>query len=115
VAGGAGTDVSSATYFNGRTGTAALTASTGATQNNIPIGIYVGDEITAAALVAGDVANCPIIVAGPCTVAYDQIVLENSLTLSSVVVPMKKTVEDALAAIGIVPEHCVNIAEYENA
>lgn len=114
VAAGSGTDVSASGYFNGRTGTAMLTASTGYTSENSPVGIYIGDEIAAAALVAGDIANCPILVGGPCNLDSSQIVLEGALTLATVIVPMRKTIEDALLGIGLTPETCVNVAEYEN-
>lgn len=114
VAAGAGTDISASGYLNGRTGTAVLTVSTGYTSENVPVGIYIGDEIAAAALVAGDITNCPILVGGPCNLDSSQIVLENSLTLATVIVPMRKTIEDALLGIGLTPETCVNISEYEN-
>jgi len=115
VAGGAGTDISGASYLNGLTGTGTVTASTGFDGANIPAGIYVGDEIAAATLVAGDVSNCPIVVGGNVTVNRDQLVFENSLTLASVVVPLRKRIEDVLAEIGIFAEYAVDIDSYENA
>lgn len=85
----------------------------------IPQGIYVGDEITAAALVAGDVVNCPILVGGDCTVDRSQVVVENSKTLNTVIAaaansPVRKTVQDWLADKGIFVETTEDIDELEN-
>ena len=67
------------------------------------LGIYVGDDIAAATLVAGDVENCKIIKAGfPLFVDPAQLVLENSLTLDDVAsVAGVLTVEDILNRQGI--------------
>lgn len=85
----------------------------------IPQGIYVGDEIAAAALVAGDVLNCPIIVGGNCTVDRSQVVVENSKTLNTVIAaaansPIRKTVQDWLEDKGIFIETTNDIDELEN-
>lgn len=85
-----------------------------ATGENTARGIYVGDDIAAATLVAGDVTNCPIIVAGgPATVDSSLLVLENSLTINSVVsddpagadngVVNVRRIEDDLVRIGLFP------------
>lgn len=85
----------------------------------IPQGIYVGEEITAAALVAGDVLSCPILVGGDCTVDRSQVVVENSKTLNTVIAaaansPVRKTVQDWLADKGIFVETTEDIDEVEN-
>jgi len=115
VAGGAGTDISGAGYLNGLVGTGTVTAAAGATSENTVAGIYIGDSITAAQLVAGDVVHCPIIVAGTgATINSSQIVLENSLALTDVIPHEHQTIFDALVKIGLVPEETIDIAGYEN-
>lgn len=115
IAGGAGTDISGSGYLNGRTGTANLVTSTGFAQENVPIGIYLGPEITEAAIIAGDVEGCTIATYGNCVIDRNQIVLENSLTLNTVVVGRRKTIEDCLVEIGLVPEYTTSTSEFENA
>lgn len=77
-------------------------------------GIYVGDTVTAAALVAGDVVGVPIIVGGPAMIDTQQLVFENSLTLNSIVADQDERVEDSLAHIGIFAEATIDIDEFEN-
>lgn len=86
----------------------------------IPQGVYVGDEITAAALIAGDVVNCPILVGGPVTIDAEQVVIENSKALTTVIAaaansPVRKTVRDWLADKGLFIESTEDIGGYENA
>lgn len=51
-----------------------------------PRGIYVGPDITAAALVAGDVTGCDVIVGGAgCLIDKNLLVFENSLALTTAV------------------------------
>lgn len=76
-------------------------------------GIYMGDSITAAAIVAGDVSNCPMLVGGRCSVDENQLVLENSLTLSTVL-PSGKTIREEMEDAGIYVEATIDIDEYEN-
>jgi hypothetical protein len=61
-----------------------LTSVTATDGSAIPAGIYIGPAITAAALVAGNVTDCPILKSGA-RVDSGQLVLENSLTLATVV------------------------------
>lgn len=90
---------------------------------NTARGVYIGEDITAAALVAGDVAVCPILVGFGCTVDRQLIVLENSLTLDSVcsddpagadngVVNVRR-IEDDLARAGIFMEYTFDIDRHE--
>lgn len=84
----------------------------------IPRGFYLGDEISAASLVAGDVTDVPILVGGgAATLDRDQIVIENSLTLGTVIGSgvASYTVEDAINSVGLFPEFTVDIDEFENA
>jgi hypothetical protein len=76
-------------------------------------GIYLGEEITAAAIVAGDVVDRPMLTGGTCTVDGSQLVLEGGLTVASVL-PSGLTVRDELALLGIFVEDTINIDELEN-
>lgn len=79
-------------------------------------GIYIGDDITAAALVAGDVSDAVILV-GNAVVDEAQLVIENSLTLATVVAGTTvnaRTVGDDLAGFGINTELTVAIDQLEN-
>lgn len=80
----------------------------------IPRGVLLTGDITAAALVAGDVVDQAILVGGACTVDTEQIVLEGGATVNTVL-SSGKTVSDALAEIGIFLESTVDIDELENA
>jgi hypothetical protein len=105
-------------------------AKTAATQKWVPLtnlaatdgtalaqGIYVGPEIAAADLVAGDVTDASILV-GEASVDETQLVLENSLTLDSVMgagTIDARTVRDQLTYRSIFAESTVAISGYENA
>jgi len=83
----------------------------------IPLGIYVGDDVTAAALVADDVVDAPVLV-GQAVIDKNQLVIENSKTLATVITVGTtdiRNVEDHLANIGIFAEDTVDIDEFENA
>jgi hypothetical protein len=93
--------------------------------SNTARGVYIGDDVTAAALVAGDVAGAVIIVYGESVVLdASQLVLENSLTLNSVCsdVPAGadngavnvRRIEDDLLRIGIMTIGTVDIDGFEN-
>jgi hypothetical protein len=114
TAGAAGTDISGAGFLNGLTGTGTATAGAGDDGQNLPYGIYMGPSITAAALVAGDVSDSPILIGGTgALVDENQIVLENSLTLDSVVISKNATIRGVLEARGIVPKDSVDISSYQ--
>ena len=95
-----------------------LTDIAAVTGEAIARGIYMGDDIPAATLVAGDVVDVPIIAAGAAaTFSRDQLVLENALTLDTVVQAAAvdaHRVEDDLARIGLFAEYSVAIDEFEN-
>lgn len=85
--------------------------------SSIPQGIYQGPDIPAATIVAGDVTELDIVVGGPITVDAEQLILENSLTLNSVITVGTtdlRTVEDHLANRGIFVENTTNFDEFEN-
>ena len=114
TAGLVGTDISGPGFLNGLTGVGTVTAGTGNNGENIPTGIYLGDSITAAELVAGNVVNRPVLVGGCCTVDEDQLVFEGGLTLNSVVVSEFCTIRSQLASRGIYCEDTENITNFEN-
>lgn len=76
-------------------------------------GIYLGDDITEAAIKAGDVVDLPILVGGgACEIDAAQITIENSKTLDTVVggaAVDNHRVEDDLNRIGIFVETTVDI------
>lgn len=81
-------------------------------------GIYIGADIAAAALVAGDVVDNNILTGGALTVDEAQIVLENSLTLESAMEAgtiNERTIRDQLVYSGIFAEDTVAISSFENA
>lgn len=81
-------------------------------------GIYMGDDVTAAALVAGDVTGRLVLVGGTATLATSELTLENSLTPATVVgaaTISAHTVADDLAAIGLFLESTIDIDDFENA
>lgn len=96
-----------------------LTTTTGA---SVAQGVYMGDEIAAADLVAGDVVDVPILVGGACKVDDGQIILdEGTLTLDDVFsatdstnVYYVVTVRDQLAQRGIFVRSTVDIDSFEN-
>lgn len=114
TAGASGTDISGSGFLNGLTGTGTVTAGSGNDGQNLPAGIYTGPEITAAALVAGDIADSPILVGAGVLVDQNQLVLENSLTLDDVVIALNKTIQAALGDVGIFSEDTIDIASIEN-
>lgn len=110
----AGTDISGALYLNGRAGVGVVGVATGMDDINVPAGIYIGEDITAAALAAAIVPNCPILVGGTATINSTEIVLEGGLTLATAIPSMHKTITDVLLSIGLTPESCIDIASHEN-
>lgn len=83
-----------------------------------PRGIYVGEDVAAADLVAGDVTEVPILVGGDgITIDTQQLTIENSKTLNTVIGATSvnaRLVSDDLARIGIFVESTIDIDELEN-
>jgi hypothetical protein len=88
-------------------------------------GILLSEDVTAAALVAGDVTGQVILVGGAAvTLDAQQVVLENYLTLNTVVsddpagadndVVNVRRNEDDLARIGLFVENTIDISKLEN-
>lgn len=87
----------------------------------VPAGIYIGPDIAAADLVAGDISENQILV-GAAFIDLNQLVIENSKTLDTVINPtggadniVLQTVRDFLANRGIFVEDTVDISAFENA
>lgn len=88
----------------------------------IPIGIFLGNDITGAALVAGDVIDQVILIGGSVTIDTEQLTIESSKTLATVINAtggadniLTQTVRDYLHMRGIFPESTVAISATENA
>jgi len=119
---GSGTDISTGTTLglDGRTGAGGgvVTAATGDAYTAIPAGIYIGTEITGAALVAGDVTKKQVLVGGfPAYVDKNQLVFEGSQTLASLITAngVYQTVEDYLVnQLGIIAVDSVAMDAQEN-
>lgn len=71
-----------------------LTSATATDGSAIPAGIYIGEDIAADTLKAGNVTDCDILTSGA---RFDagQLVIENSLTLNTVVKEAVASIEDA--------------------
>lgn len=87
----------------------------------MPYGIYMGAEIAAALIAAGDVADLPVLVGGGVTVDREQVVIETGGALDDVVLPAggatdpgQQTIEDLLRDKGIYLESTVDIDGQEN-
>ena len=82
-----------------------MTILTDVTTESLPVGI-LWQTVAAAGIVAGDVTNQKLLVGGNIRIDEDKIVLENSLTLESLItVPAgaQRTIRQALIELGIFP------------
>lgn len=82
----------------------------------IPQGVYIGSEISVAALVAGDIADANILV-GQAIIDAEQLVIEAGKTLATIITVGTtdlRTVQDHLASRGIFVEGTVDISSFEN-
>lgn len=93
-----------------------FTDETAADGTQFPRGISMA-AIEEAAIIAGNVPNIPILVGGWCVVDLNQLVIENSLTLATVVnVPagIFLSVEECLRLVSIYVGDTISIEEFEN-
>lgn len=87
----------------------------------VPLGIYVGEDVTAAALVAGDVTDAAILVGGQALVDEEQLIIENSKTLATLISALAAaplwivSVRDVLRMVGIFVESTIATSGFENA
>lgn len=102
TAGSAGTDISGAGYLNGLTGTGTATAGSGTNGENFPAGIYRGAAIATADIVAGDTTG-DILIGGPLVFAEDDLVMEGSLTMNTVIPSLGVTIRMFLMNKGLNP------------
>jgi len=79
----------------------------------IPAGIIMA-EISGAELVAGDVINVPVLIGNGISIDENQLVIENSKTLTTVITTSDLTVGAELQRQGISTEATVAIDEFEN-
>lgn len=76
-------------------------------------GIFLGDDIAAADIVAGDIPDQPILAGGNCTIAAEQLVIEDGSDLDTVI-GNGLTIRENLYRLGIFAEDTVDIDEFEN-
>ena len=82
--------------------------------------IYMGDDIAAADLVAGDIEDVDILVGGGCLVDKNQVVFDDgTLSNASVVIAIANafwtlTAEKCLGLFGIYQQDTIDISEIEN-
>jgi hypothetical protein len=76
-------------------------------------GIYMGDEVTAAKIVAGDVQDSPMLIGGNCTVDSAQIIFDDGASTVDTVLPSGLTVREELARLGIYVETTIDVDSYE--
>ena len=80
-------------------------------------GVYIGRDIAAADIVAGDVEDVSILIGGGCKIDREQLVIENAKTLETVVAAgtlAARTVQDDLASLGIFIGESVDTTSFEN-
>lgn len=94
------------------------TTTTGA---SVPSAIYLGDDIAAADLVAGDVGDLDILVGGGCLVDKNQVVFDDGTLSNTTVVNgaaanpyFVVTAEKCLSLFGIFQQDTIDISEIEN-
>jgi hypothetical protein len=81
----------------------------------IPQGIYVGDDIAVADIVAGDVEDLEILVGAWVIIDQNLLTIENSKALTTVITvgtTDKRTVEDHLSESGIFMQDTVAISSF---
>ena len=87
---------------------------------SVPSAIYLGDDIAAADLVAGDIEDVDILVGGGCLVDKNQVVFDDgTLSNASVVIAIANafwtlTAEKCLGLFGIYQQDTIDISEIEN-
>jgi len=101
TAGSSGTDISGSGFLNGLAG--AVTAATGEVTASIPAGIFMGDDIAFATIVAGDVTKQHLLIGGNKYIDEAMIILENSLTMASIISATGKTIRQHLQELDIFP------------
>ena len=104
VSGGGGTDISGASFLNGLTSVGVVTDATGEVTGSIPAGLLMNDDIAFALIDAADVTGQHLMIAGAHAGKFiDEafIILENSLTLDSIIAATGKTIRQHLQDMNI--------------
>ena len=73
----------------------------------------MGDDIAAATIVAGDITNQDLLIGADKMIDEDLIILENSLTLASVISATGLTIRQHLQNIGIYPRKSTNAQQIQ--
>jgi len=82
--------------------------------SEIIIGIFLGDDIAFADLVAGDVEDAPILINGA-RFDGDKLVFDDGVTTLDTVLATGKTIRDTLTEIQLIPESSQTASRAENA
>lgn len=83
----------------------------------LPSGIYIGPDIPAADIVAGDVLDIPVLVGNGVYIDENKVTIENSKLMSTVIgaaTVNARTVKDQLRWGGIFTLDTVDISSFEN-
>jgi hypothetical protein len=82
--------------------------------SEIPDSIYMGEDITAAALVAGDVVDVPLVYEGM-KFDEDKLVFDDGTTTLDTLLATGKTIRETLALVTLIPQKTDTASAFENA
>ena len=82
--------------------------------SEVPNSIYMGDDITAAALVAADVVDVPLVYEGM-KFDEDKLVFDDGTTTLDTLLSTGRTVRDELALLTLIPQKTDSASAFENA
>jgi hypothetical protein len=82
--------------------------------SEIPVGIFMGEDITAAALVAGDVVDNPVVFNGM-KFDEDKLVFDNGSDTLATVLSTGLTIRETLDKMTLIPQQTQTASAYENA
>lgn len=82
--------------------------------SEIPLTIYMGEDIAAADLVAGDVVDCPMLFTGA-KFDEDKLVFDDGASDFDTVLSTGKTIRDTLHDLGLIPTGTQTASQAENA
>ena len=83
----------------------------------LPSGVYIGNDIAAADIVAGDVSDINVLLGGDAKLDVTQLVIENGKLLTTVIAAgtvEARTVEDELRKIGLFMGDVEDTTSFEN-
>lgn len=82
--------------------------------SEIPESIYMGDDIAAADLVAGDVVDVPLVFTGM-KFDEDKLVFDNGADTLDTLLSTGKTIREELALLTLIPQQTQTASDFENA